>query len=346
MRVKAVWSGTGFRESETLIAGAKNMGLTDVFIGAFMESGAAYKSPSLVTGPNAVEMNEAKETVKRLHDEGVRVHAWIISLMHPEAVTHGHYVVNKEGVSCLQKAPYVPYYTWLCPHDPGTRDFLVGVARQLSEELDFDGIHLDYIRYPDVFIPVGLRKKYGLTEGFDDYYPDLDYCYCDDCRAAYEAETGVDPVKLQYGEEGWSAWTKWRTDNVVKIVQAVREEVKKRGLTLSAAVFATPGLAVKSVLQDWARFPLDMALPMIYVRDYGKDYRWVGEAVAEGVTTGKEIVAGLNVGHYGGLDELDYSVKSAIRNGASGVCFFSYPGLFRSNAAMGFEELERYVKGI
>jgi len=342
MRVKAVWSGTGFKEAETLISGAEKMRLTDVFLGSFMESGATYASARLNVAQDAVPLEDARSTVRKLHDLGIKVHAWIVSLMHPYSITHGHYVVNKLGISCLDKPPYVPYYTWLCPHNQQTREFLASVARGLAEEMEFDGIHLDYIRYPDVSIPVGLRKKYGLSEEFDAYYPDLDYCYCDECRESYEAERGADPLKLSYGGEGWGDWVDWRTQNVVRVVERVREEAKRYGLTLSAAVFATPGLARKSVLQNWALFPLDMALPMIYVRDYGRDYRWVGEAVAEGVATGKKIVAGLNVGHYDSLQELQYSVRTALNNGASGICLFSYPGMFRANQRIGFESLTRY----
>ncbi|MGC8615284.1 MAG: putative glycoside hydrolase [Thermoprotei archaeon] len=342
MRVKAVWSGTGFKEAETLISGAEKMRLTDVFLGSFMESGASYRSASLQAAQDAVSMEEARFTLRQLHDLGIKVHAWIVSLMHPQSITHGHYVVNKLGSSCLDKPPYVPYYTWLCPHHQETREFLAGLARTLAEEMDFDGIHLDYIRYPDISIPVGLRKKYGLSEDFDAYYPDLDYCYCDQCRDSYRTERGVDPLTLSYGSEGWEDWVEWRAQNVIAVVERVREEVKKHGLMLSAAVFATPGLARKSVLQQWARFPLDMALPMIYVRDYGKDFRWVGEAVAEGVATGKRIVAGLNVGHYNSLEELEYSVRSALNNGASGICLFSYPGMFRINQKIGFENLTEY----
>jgi len=343
MRIKAVWSGNGFKENEALLAGAQKMGLSDVFIGTFMEGGAVYQSANLFHSSETIPLDEAKLAIKRLHDIGIKVHAWIVSLMHPEVVTHGSYVVNRNGVSCLEKAPYVPYYTWLCPSHITTRDFLVTTAKGISEELDFDGIHLDYIRYPDVFIPVGLRKKYGLSEDFDQYYPDLDYCYCDNCRATYKKENGVDPLSIHYGSEEWAEWTRWRTTNVVKIVDAVHEYTASRGLTLSAAVFAAPGLAIKSVLQDWSRFPLDIALPMIYVRDYGKDYRWAGEAVAEGVATGKKVVAGLNIGHYDSLEELDYSVKSSFNNGAAGVCFFSYPNMFRSNKKIDQESLEEYV---
>ncbi|MGC8615324.1 MAG: hypothetical protein ACP5UU_05930, partial [Thermoprotei archaeon] len=135
-------------------------------------------------------MGDAKSTLRELHDIGIKVHTWIVSLRYPPSILHGHYVVNKLGISCLNKLAHVSYFTYLCLHDQETYVFLAGVARSLAEEMEFGCIHLDYIMYTIVSIPVGLRKKYGLSEDFGAYHPDLDYCYCDKCRDSYRTERG------------------------------------------------------------------------------------------------------------------------------------------------------------
>ena len=48
-----------------------------------------------------------------------------------------------------------------------------------------DGIHLDYIRFPDVILARGLWDKYGLV--MDREYPEYDYCYGPKCVAGFQS---------------------------------------------------------------------------------------------------------------------------------------------------------------
>ncbi len=54
--------------------------------------------------------------------------------------------------------------------------------------------HLDYIRYPDVILPVALWPKYNLVQ--DKEYPEFDFCYCDVCRDEFKNASGVDPKAI------------------------------------------------------------------------------------------------------------------------------------------------------
>ena len=56
-----------------------------------------------------------------------------------------------------------------------------------------DGIHLDYVRYCDVILPVNLWQNYGIEQTRE--LPEYDFCYCETCRAKYKAEHGVDPLE-------------------------------------------------------------------------------------------------------------------------------------------------------
>ena len=61
-----------------------------------------------------------------------------------------------------------------------------------------DGIHLDYVRFCDVILPVNLWDKYGIVQTSE--LPEYDYCYCPVCKAAYKQETGEDIDAVQYPE--------------------------------------------------------------------------------------------------------------------------------------------------
>ncbi len=71
-----------------------------------------------------------------------------------------------------------------------TANFLKNMYLQIADVQHLDGIHLDYIRFPDVILAKGLWKKYNLV--MDKEYPQFDYCYCDKCVGDFKAKTGID----------------------------------------------------------------------------------------------------------------------------------------------------------
>ena len=107
---------------------------------------------------------------------------------HPE-----WYAVNRRGESTAEKSPYVPYYRFLCPSRGAVGEFLAQQFRELTR-LPVQGLHFDYIRYPDVILPVALWSKYNLVQ--DREYPEFDFCYCDVCRASFKRQEGIDPLGL------------------------------------------------------------------------------------------------------------------------------------------------------
>jgi hypothetical protein len=68
--------------------------------------------------------------------------------------------------------------------------FLEQLYGKVADLPEVDGIHLDYIRFPDVILAEGLWKKYGLV--MDREYPQFDYCYCDKCVGDFQALSGID----------------------------------------------------------------------------------------------------------------------------------------------------------
>jgi len=237
------------------------------------------------------------------------------------------FAVNKNGVSCVDNPPYVPSYLWLCPTREDTRSFLLAGVQELAEKYDLDGIHLDYIRLPDVLMPEGLRVKYGIKGGVDVLNPEYDFCYCETCRSRFKAEHGIDPIDIQFGTRFWYQWVQWRADRITTFVKDFHKVVKAYDNTMetSAAVFATPGTSYRYVFQQWGRWPLDSLQPMIYHEYYDKGVDWIGEAVLEGVSTGKKIVAGILLGFMKNEEEVLRGARVALEKGAQGICWFVYP---------------------
>jgi uncharacterized lipoprotein YddW (UPF0748 family) len=184
-------------------------------------------------------------------------------------------------------------------------------------------VHLDYVRFPDVELPVSLWKNYNIEQTHE--MPEYDYCYCDVCRAKFKALTGKDPMDLQYPMEDQS-WLNFRYDGITRVVDAITKAIKADGKTISAAVFPGPSMAKKMVRQDWGNWSLDAYYPMIYNGFYYEGTSWIGRSVKESVQTvnGRaKIYAGLMFNDI--KNDFEKALDEAYDNGASGVSFFDGP---------------------
>lgn len=265
------------------------------------------------------------EVLARAKEHGLETHAWIWTLCRGDKqLLEKHadwYDVSRLGVSAATKPPYVDYYHFLCPSHEEVRDYLVKVVSDLGDTANLDGIHLDYIRYPDVILPVALWKKYNLVQ--NEELPQFDFCYCEVCRNAFKKETGEDPLKLS-DPTASAAWRQYRFDSVTRLVNRLAEAAHAKRKKITAAVFPTPSLAKKLVRQEWVKWNLDAVLPMVYHSFYNEKPEWIERAVREGVTAlpaERPLYAGLYLPDLKG-DEFDQAVKFAMAGGAKGVSLF------------------------
>lgn len=265
------------------------------------------------------------EVLARAKEQGLETHAWTWALCrgnkeliekHPD-----WYVVSRRGDSAADKPPYVGYYHFLCPSREEVRNYLAKIVAELCGTANLDGIHLDYIRYPDVILPVALWKKYNLVQ--NDELPQFDFCYCEVCRNAFKEQTGEDPLRLP-DPAGDTAWRQYRYNSVTNLVNHLAEVAHAKRKQITAAVFPTPALAKKLVRQDWIHWNLDAVLPMVYHSFYNEKPDWIERAVKEGVTAlaaNRPLYAGLYLPDLKGGD-FDRAVNFAMMGGAKGVSLF------------------------
>ena len=277
-------------------------------------------------GISGVMMQGYDETIyKKCHEAGLEAHYWRWTMNRKELLeSHPDwFAVNRKGESTHDKPAYVEYYRFLCPSHEGVATYLAEDYVKIANLPYVDGVHLDYVRFPDVILPVGLWKNYGIEQTRE--LPEYDYCYCDVCRKKFKAMTGVDPLELPYPMENQS-WINFRLDGITNIVDSITRAVKLDGKRISAAVFPSPSMAKKMVRQDWGNWHLDAYYPMIYNGFYYEDARWVARSVRESVRTvdGRaKIYAGLMFPDIKG--DFETYLDAAFDNGASGVSFFDGP---------------------
>lgn len=259
------------------------------------------------------------------HEAGLEAHYWKWTMNRRELLDKhpDWFAVNRKGESCWDKPAYVDYYRFLCPYHEGVAEYLAQSYIADSNLPYVDGVHLDYVRFPDIVLPVSLWQNYGIEQTKE--LPEYDYCYCDVCRALFKEQTGKDPMTLEYPMENQS-WINFRLDGITNVVKAITAELKQHGKRVSAAVFPGPSMAKKMVRQDWGNWSLDAYYPMIYNGFYYEGPEWIGRSVKESVQTvaGKaKIYAGLMFPDI--KDCFEKALDEAFDNGASGVSFFDGP---------------------
>jgi uncharacterized lipoprotein YddW (UPF0748 family) len=327
--------------------------------GRGMRASGPFAAWTWVHGGGAVELAEWRARYARLRESGVTgvlvsggdlgmhieagrgagvaVHRWIWALNrsgdarvkaeHPE-----WFSVSRGGLSSLTYPPYVGYYQWLCPSREAVRAYLADEVRRLAATPGLAGVHLDYIRHPDVILPAALWERYHVVQ--DREYAAWDFCYCEECRRQFRERTGRDPLAIADPATD-PEWRRFRWDGVTAVVGALSQAAHGQGRAISAAVFPTPTLARRLVRQAWDEWPVDAVFPMLYHRFYREDVAWIGRAAREGVAAlrgRRPLHAGLYLPDLA-PDELARAVRVAREAGASGVACFELRGLTDAHLA-------------
>lgn len=102
--------------------------------------------------------------IEECHKRGMELHAWIVTIPVGNArqvrLLGKHSVVRKNRKICKQfKGSW-----YLDPGHPETAEYLSRIVREITNNYDIDGIHFDYIRYPeqgDRFPDNDTYRKYG-----------------------------------------------------------------------------------------------------------------------------------------------------------------------------------------
>ncbi|MGE5423816.1 MAG: family 10 glycosylhydrolase [Syntrophothermus sp.] len=279
----------------------------------------------ILTGADGATLKKMLPLAAR---HGISVQKWMSVMMNNDtALIHHHpdwFVVSREGKSSIINPAYVGYYRFLCPSNPEVHQYLKNKILEYLTLNGLDGIHLDYIRYPDVILPQALWPVYNIIQ--DKEYPQYDYCYCNHCREKFMKAGYPDPMLMENPESS-SEWKQFRYDQITEIVNELSEECHLHDKKITAAVFPGPGIARQLVRQDWNNWTLDEIMPMLYQSFYNENLDWIRTETAEGS-------AAVKIPLYSGLyvpslhpRELRSAINKSIQGGASGISLFNFEAL-------------------
>lgn len=356
--VRALWVTRQTLTSPTAIAemvGAASSGGFNTLLVQVRGRGDAYyrggpepRAADLAARP---AFDPLADTIARAKTAGLQVHAWIaVNLVssavdlprsprhvvnqHPEwlmvprslaaelrrvDVRSRDYVTRLARWTRARPAEVEGLYT--TPLHPDAVSHAVGVVQQIVSQYAIDGVHLDYIRFPNEEFDYSRGAIEAFKTGLAPQMSDAD-------RRRLDAREAADPlVYPNFFPDGWLAFRQGRLTAMVARIRAAIQAINPN-VRLSAAVFPDEIQARERKMQDWRtwldRSLLDAVCPMAYTQELPVFEQQIGAIrdAADGVS----VWAGIGAYRLSSTETLAH-IAAARRRRADGVALFSYDSL-------------------
>ena len=142
----------------------KAAGINTVFLQTRVRATTIYPSAiepwdGCITGKpgHAASYDPLKLAIDECHKRGMQLHAWVVTIPVGKWQKYGCAQLRKQQPKMLIKIGEEGYMN---PERPETADYLARMCREIVSNYDVDGIHLDYIRYPETW-----RQRLSRPEG-------------------------------------------------------------------------------------------------------------------------------------------------------------------------------------
>lgn len=145
-----------------------------------------------------------KFVIDECHRRGMELHAWVVTMPTGKWGKLGCTTLRKRYPGLVRKIGADGYMN---PEDPRTATYLATLCEEITRHYDIDGIHLDYIRYPETW-PIRVSRNQGRA------------CITAIVRAIHDHVKALKPwVKMscspvgkyddlaRYWSHGWNAYT-------------------------------------------------------------------------------------------------------------------------------------------
>ncbi len=267
-------------EAERLVVEAKKANINALFVQVRRRADSFYtKTFEPPVEDPAYDPNfDALECILELaHKEGIEVHAWINAMpvwssrtppRDPRHIFHRHGTSRGKN-TWLTLSPggsaVFPIGYFLDPGHPLAAQYLTDVYLNIIRNYPVDGIHFDYIRYPETRerLPRGAAVGYNPTS-----------------LERFRTTTGRKGIPAP-NDETWMAWRRLQVTQLVRKIYLEAKAINPRIKVSTAAVaWGRPpsgekdfldSVAGQLVYQDWHSWMqegiIDLAMPMNYARE-------------------------------------------------------------------------------
>ncbi len=318
-----IWEITTPEKADKVIDDLNKNNVNQLLIQIRYRGDAAYK-------PNRVS-NFYKNNEKRYHaikdslfdpleyilekntNPKLKIQAWIptfvitghkLENLHPEHI----YFTHPQWVTCdfsQEKMNYETYMgAYLDPGIPQVQEYTKNVILDLVSNYKVDGIHLDYIRYPD--------SHYGFSE------------------LALEAYRN--DIKFQDAD----AWKQWKEDQITNFMKDIYSNVKKISpeIQVTAAVISNLDEAER-YSQNWIKWLQEEYLDKAYLMEYSTSTSTIEKHLTflSNYDLNERIVVGLrcwSTAYKYPAYKINEKMKLVNKKKFKGYALFSYTGIRES----------------
>ncbi len=326
--LRGIWIPRWSLQEHQQIFNVIDTGFNHIFLQIFGNGEAYYPSE---IAHSRMDDNWLKEFIRKAHMRGIRVSAWInvfyswgygsvsSNEKHPMNFASDWYVMDKSLLSITRyraeelKSMRVEGY-YLAPANPGVRGYLLRIIEEILKKYDFDGIHLDYIRYPnsDFIYDIYLRTLFQREYLYDPH--------------ALESEK----LLSRFGTNGVSDLTAiyWSliNTNLTDFVRQINMRIKqiKPDCELSAAVKPDYMIARREFFQDWLTWVNNGYVDFVCLMAYTSDISKIVNKTLEAVNDPSKVAVGLGLYNLS-PDKIKEQVKIVRSKPFGGFVIFSYP---------------------
>jgi len=358
-----------------LVRRAKENGFTDLIVqvrgrgDAYYDSHIEPRADDLAGQP--ANFDPLAMTIDEAHRFGIKVHAWIniYLVANIESLPrsrdhliykHPEWVMAPRGVAAelYGVAPGSPEYLdriiehtrgnrdqleglFVSPAHPGVKENLFNIWMEIAAQYDVDGLHFDYVRYPN--------PQYDYSRNsIDRFREEMESGLADEERGTLADEFKNDP--LVYATKFAPRYAQFQRNQVTELVERIYKGVKKikPNAVISAAVFANEEDASRSRFQDWKEWLrmgcLDVVCPMAYTPDTETFRKQLLSAMSK--ASGRQVWGGIGA-YKQTADGAIEKIQVARDVGAQGFILFSYDSSIKvSNLNPQGDYLEKVRNGL
>jgi uncharacterized lipoprotein YddW (UPF0748 family) len=331
LEVRGIWIPRWSIDDHQNIFATLDGRFNHVFLQVFALGEAYY--PSRIVPSRRRDDTWLREFLMEAHARNIKVSAWINVFYswgyaprsrdqrHPINLHPNWYVQDRVGnsilsigIDALRRRGIEGYY--LAPASRQVRSYVYDVIDELMDNYEFDGIHLDYCRYPsrDFIYDVTLRSEY-MRE------------YCIDPVDLIEPE-----YEYRYGTWGQADlqrhWQQFARDDLTQFIEelSARMNAKSPSPALSIAVKADYRAAGRDYHQAWPQWVNLNLVDFVCLMAYSNNIEHILTEAAAAVDDPGKVAVGLGVYRLSPA-RIRAQVKSVAAGPFCGVVFFSYEEL-------------------
>ncbi len=270
------------------------------------------------------------------HEYGIQIHAWVENFFigttnqqqndseHLSNYNEDWLLLDRDGKHYYVSAEY-GNFIFLNPQNRECRDLVLSIYRELLENYELDGLHLDYIRYPE-------------------HNGSADFGYNKDTIEAFQKEYGykTDPRSYKAGSKEYKNWIAFRQNVITTFVKEVNDLVKevRPEAWITAACYPSLTDAPNQIYQYTSQWVKLGYIDQVFSMTYSNGTEYVKNNAESFINACKDKAlysTGLTLFSGNSGEELLSQIRGVREVGATGQAFFSLSSL------LGFEEYENII---